>query len=262
MAKDDTNYWLNEDCARVFWDQRLALPYQQLLGDTVAWTGARAGERWLDLGCGSGQLTHALWLQSGGLVAEIVAQDCAAVNSEAIDRLTRKLGPAAVEKIRFVTGNFSDGLPQYADATFDGIVSGLAISYAEHRDPVTGKYTDYAYNRLLAEMYRVLKPGGKLVFSINVPHVRFGPIFWKSLKLAFRVSKPLKALISGMRMLGYGSWLRREARRGRFHYLPIEEIEKRLTGLGFGHFQHRMSFGDQAYVVRVGKAAMPVPQVA
>jgi len=43
MSKAATNYRLNEDCA---------LSYQQLLRDTVAWTGARAGEGWLDLGRG------------------------------------------------------------------------------------------------------------------------------------------------------------------------------------------------------------------
>jgi SAM-dependent methyltransferase len=262
MSQPDTNYWLNDDCARVFWDQRLSLPYQQLLRHTAAYTDARPGERWLDLGCGSGQLTHLLWHQSDGGMAEIVAQDCAAVNTEAIARLARKLGQGASDKIRFVVGNFSDGLPQYADASFDGIVSGLAISYAEYRDPVTGQYTDRAYNHLLAEMFRVLKSGGKLVFSVNVPRVRFWPIFWKSLRLAFRISKPLKAFVSTMRMLGYGSWLQREARRGRFHYLAIEDIQKRLTGLGFGQFQHRLSFADQAYVVRAGKGSAVVLQVA
>jgi ubiquinone/menaquinone biosynthesis C-methylase UbiE len=262
MAQTDTNHWLDEKCARVFWDQRLARPYQQLLRHTVAWTDARAGERWLDLGCGSGQLTQVLWHQSAGLVAEIVAQDCAAVNTEAIARLTRRLGPGAAEKIRFVAGNFSEGLPQYADASFDGIVSGLAISYAEHQDPVTGQYTDRAYNRLLAEMFRVLKPGGKVVFSVNVPRVRFWPIFWSSLVRGSWISMPLRSFVSGVRMLGYGTWLRREARRGRFHYLPIEDIEKRLTGQGFCHFHYRLSFNKQAYVVRAGKAAVKLPKVA
>ncbi len=178
MAEQDKNYWLDQECARAFWDQRLALPYQELWHDTASWLDVRPGEHWLDLGCGSGQPTAALWQRSGGQIGAITAMDCNAVNSEAIEKLRRKLSPAGqTAPIRFLTGNFSEGLPQFADGTFDGIVSGLSISYAESFDAKTGRYTDEAYNRLLAEMFRVLKPGGRLVFSVNVPNVRFWPIF-------------------------------------------------------------------------------------
>jgi ubiquinone/menaquinone biosynthesis C-methylase UbiE len=259
MAQQDKNYWLDRKCARAFWDQKLALPYQELLHDTARWLDIRPGEHWLDLGCGSGQLTALLWQRSGGHIGAIVSMDCNALNEEAIHRLKRKqTGQTA--PIRFLAGNFSDGLPQFADGSFDGIVSGLAISYAESRDAHTGRYTDGAYNRLLAELFRVLKPGGRLVFSVNKPHVRFWPIFWKSLRLAFRVSKPVKTLINVVKMLAYGHWLQREAKRGRFHYFPIEEIEQRLRHLGFREFRYRKSYAGQAYVVAVTKAALPASQ--
>jgi ubiquinone/menaquinone biosynthesis C-methylase UbiE len=250
MTDQATNHWLDPACARAFWHQHLALPYQELLRDTAAWLAPQPGERWLDLGCGGGQLTSLLWRLSAGHVAEIVALDCNPLNAEALARLQRQLGNPAGERIRFVVGDFSAGLPQFADRTFDGIVSGLAISYAEHRDPATGRYTDQAYNRLLAEMYRVLRPGGRLVFSVNVPGVRFWPILGKSLRLAFRLSKPLKALVNGLRMQAYGHWLRGEARRQRFHYLPIEDIASRLKRLGFKEIQYRLSYAEQAYLVR------------
>ena len=257
MAQQDKNYWLDKECAQAFWDQSLALPYQELLEDTARWLNVRPGERWLDLGCGCGQLTALLWQRSGGQVGEIVAMDCNAVNEGAIEKLQRKLAAAGkAPPIRFVAGNFSAGLPQFADGTFDGIVSGLAISYAESCDAQTGRYSDQAYNRLLAEMFRILKPGGRIVFSVNVPNVRFWPIFWKSLRLAFRISKPAKTLVNSLRMLSYGHWLQREARRGRFHYLPIGEIEHRLGQVGFGDFCFCHSYAGQAYVVAVSKAAL------
>src|SRR5437763_536847 len=126
MSIAENNHWLDEACARAFWDQRLALPYQELLRDTARQLDPQPGERWLDLGCGRAELTAALWQLGRGRLAGVVAVDCNAVNGEMVDRLRRKLQPApAAEQLRFVTGNFSDGLPQFADASFDGIVSGL-----------------------------------------------------------------------------------------------------------------------------------------
>src|SRR5437588_7001391 len=148
MADADPNYWLDPECAAAFWDQHKALPYQQLLRDTSRWLEPGPGERWLDLGCGRGELTALLWRQSAGRVAQIVAADCNPVNAEPLAKLQQRLVPLpAPGQVRFSTVDFSAGLPQFADAAFDGIVSGLAISYAESQDPVTGRYTDWAYNR-------------------------------------------------------------------------------------------------------------------
>ncbi len=251
--RDDTNWWLEEKCAEAFWDQKLLAPYRELLQDTVERLDVQAGERWLDLGCGGGQLTAALWQKSVGRVGEIVATDCNPANAKVIGRLAEHLG--ATGKVRFETVNFSDGLGVFPDAHFDGIVSGLAISYAESQDPTTGRYTDTAYNQLLAELFRVLKPGGKLVVSVNVPEPRWGKILWLSLG-RLRVSKPLRQLMNGVRMWWVGRWLSREARRGRFHYLPQGEIQRRLTALGFGDFDCRLSYADQAYLFSARRPAV------
>src|SRR5438105_6568709 len=140
MAKAGNNYWFDDRCARAFWDQRQALPYRELLRDTAAWLDPAPGEHWLDLGCGSGQLTAQLWYRSEARLARIIATDCAAANADAIARLRRKLDPAPKhDQLVFQLGDFSAGLPHFATAAFDGIVSGLALSYAESRDPATGR---------------------------------------------------------------------------------------------------------------------------
>src|SRR5260370_11683089 len=87
------NHWPDSKCARAFWGQQEAPPYQELLADTVAWLDPQADEHWLDLGCGCGQLTAALWTKSQGALAGIVGLDCAAVNEQAFQKLRAILQP-------------------------------------------------------------------------------------------------------------------------------------------------------------------------
>jgi len=248
---EELNHWLDDRCAKAYWYQHKIVPYQQLLADTTHWLEPKPGERWLDLGCGCGRLTAALWERSQGSLGQIVAMDCAAANAEQIAKVRKHCRAGTAEHIKFQQGNFSEGLPQFADQTIDGVVSGLAICYAEHRDPATGQFTDLAYNRLLAELLRILRPGGTLVFSVPVPKPRFWRLFWRSIRGGFQASKPARLLTNGLKMQRYGSWLHRETRRGRFHYYPIEDIAARLAAVGFCDFKYRLSFADTAYVVHV-----------
>jgi ubiquinone/menaquinone biosynthesis C-methylase UbiE len=245
------NHWPQAKCAKAFWGQCHLPPYRKLLRDTVAWLDPRPGQRWLDLGCGGGQLTRALWEKSAGTLVEVVALDCAAVNERSIANVRDSVRPKpSPEQVHFHHADFSAGLASFADGSFDGAVSGLAIQYAESWDAVRGCWTTDAYDHLLAEVCRVLRPGGSFVFSVNVPEPAWLKVALVGLHAFFGAPRPLRFARDSLRMLRYGRWLKHEARRGRFHYLPIPVIVEKLGAAGFTAVEHRLSYAGQAYVVR------------
>jgi SAM-dependent methyltransferase len=248
-----TNWWPTASCAKAFWSQQEALPYQGLLADTLDWADPGPQERWLDLGCGGGAVSRALWEWTNGAIGAVVGVDCAAENENAYRQLRETLSPAAADRIQFVHHDFSSGLRIFSDAAFDNAVSGLSISYAESFDEASGRWTTTAYDRLLAEVRRVLKPGGRFVFSVNVPDPSWSRVAWRSWPGFLRSEHFFLSMKRAWRMLRYGRWLKREARAGRFHYLPAAEVIRRLTAAGFSSIAHRLSYCDQAFIFRAIK---------
>jgi ubiquinone/menaquinone biosynthesis C-methylase UbiE len=251
------NYWTDAKCAKAFWGQQELPAYRELLKDTLDWAAPAAGECWLDLGCGGGTLTRALWEKSAGEVAEVVGVDCAGANALAYERLRASLRPDPPERIRFVCHDFSSGCDLFPDRSFDHAVSGLSISYAESYDERNARWTKTAYDRVLSEVHRVLRPGGRFVFSVNVPEPSWGKVGLRSVLGYFKARKPLRLLKQSWRMMRYGAWLKREARLGRFHYLPHQEVTARLRTAGFADIEVRTSYAGQAYVFR---AVRPVQE--
>jgi ubiquinone/menaquinone biosynthesis C-methylase UbiE len=248
------NYWRDDKCAKAFWAQQEVSPYRRLLHDTLDWCAPAAGERWLDLGCGGGALTRELWTRSGGRVAEVVGLDCAAVNERAYENLRKTLSPPPGQRVRFICHDFSCGLELLPDSSFDHAVSGLSITYAESYSEAEGRWTTAAYDAILAEAHRVIRPGGRFVFSVNVPEPKWWKVGLFSLHNVFRTGRPLEFLKRSLRMLKYGAWLKREARTGRFHYLPAEVVHDRLAATGFTRSEHRLSYAGQAFIFRAVKA--------
>jgi SAM-dependent methyltransferase len=110
--------------------------------------GDVAGRNILDAGCGAGPLAAAL--RDRG--ARVTGFDA----SPAMVALARRrLGPDT----QVLVADLAEPLP-FGTARFDDVVAALVLHYLED-------WTDP-----LAELHRVLKPGGRLILSVNHPVIR------------------------------------------------------------------------------------------
>ena len=113
----------------------------------IALAGDVRGRRVLDAGCGSGPLADDLRAK-GALVAGFDS-------SPAMLELARqRLGEGADLRV----ADLSQPLP-YADGEFDDVVVSLVLHYLQD------------WSAPLAELRRVLKPGGRLLLSVNHPRI-------------------------------------------------------------------------------------------
>jgi len=111
----------------------------------LALAGDLAGRRILDAGCGSGPLIAAL-RDRGAVVTGIDK------SAGMLEVARRRLGDDADLQVAEL------GRPlAFPDGTFDDITASLVLHYLEDWGPA------------LAELRRVLKPGGRLIISVNHP---------------------------------------------------------------------------------------------
>jgi len=121
----------------------------RLVDAFVAITGLAAGARVADLGCGSGAFTHLL---------EGAGYACVGVDLSA---KLLAIGRRKYPQLQFMAGDIEQ-LP-FADASLDGIL----LSGVVHHFPDP--------SRCAAEVFRVLRPGGRFVaFDPN----RMNPFMW------------------------------------------------------------------------------------
>jgi SAM-dependent methyltransferase len=115
----------------------------------LALAGDVAGRRILDAGCGSGPLSAAL-RDRGAVVTGVDA------SAAMLALARRRLG----DDVALHVVDLRDPLP-FADGAFDDVVASLVLHYLEDWGPT------------LAEVRRVLRPGGRLIASVDHPFVAY-----------------------------------------------------------------------------------------
>jgi len=138
---DSLNQWLSLGHHRL-WKQM-----------TVKWSGAKLGDRALDVCCGSGDLTQLLARRVGS-TGQVVGVDFSTeLLAIAQQRVTQIVSPLA---ITWVEADALD-LP-FPDASFDAVTMGYGLRNVSD------------ISRSLQELQRVLKPGGKAaILDFNHP---------------------------------------------------------------------------------------------
>ncbi|HEX6042494.1 class I SAM-dependent methyltransferase [Longimicrobium sp.] len=104
-----------------------------------------AGAHVLDAGCGDGWYAQQLMARG----ARVTAVDASA---RMVEHARRRLGPDADVRVADLAQPLD-----FADATFDGIVSALALEHVRDWDAA------------FAELRRILRPGGWILFSAQHP---------------------------------------------------------------------------------------------
>jgi SAM-dependent methyltransferase len=144
-------------------------PFEMLTGsvapDLVRFAGVRAGQRVLDVGCGTGVVA----LTAARTGATVIGADL----TPALLESARRNAELANLAVTFEEADV-EALP-FAAASFDVVVSQFGHMFGP-RPEVT-----------IAEMLRVLKPGGTLAFSTWPPELYMGRMF----ALVGRYSPPL-----------------------------------------------------------------------
>src|ERR1700761_5670697 len=112
---------------------------------TLTLAGDVAGRRILDAGCGSGPILAAL-RERGATVTGLDS------SAGMLELARRRLGPDADLQV----ADLSRPLP-YPDGAFDDVIAALVLHYLED------------WKAPLAELRRVLKPGGRLIVAVDHP---------------------------------------------------------------------------------------------
>lgn len=117
---------------------------------TLSLLGDVAGKRVLDAGCGPGIYAE-----------ELVIRGAEVVSFDASERMVELARERLRDRAEVSHANMEEPLSWLEDGSFDLVVSALTMDYVKDWDDP------------LAEFYRVLKPGGKLVFSVEHPTFKF-----------------------------------------------------------------------------------------
>ena len=235
-------------------DTFLNLPlYQEELKAFKEFIEPKGGQRWLDIGCGALPLTELIWQTSRGEV-ELWAGDI--YLSPAQKRL-EEIGNPSI-KLKYL--NLTKKLP-FSDNFFDGIVAGKVLPYIPEFEGERGKE---ALKGIFQEMFRVLKPGGVLVWSGAIKgmsrwqgvltglrygfrHIRYllNPYHW----IKQRCFLPLSVI----KIIKFFKPMEEKGKKGIYPFLSQKEYEDLLISIGFKNPEWKITFGRQVLVNKVNK---------
>jgi ubiquinone/menaquinone biosynthesis C-methylase UbiE/alpha-beta hydrolase superfamily lysophospholipase len=220
--------------------------------------GASPGQKILDAGCGIGN--YGLFLLTKQLYRS--RQDLAYLRMppihyygidfviSALSEATLRLRQLAEEfkkknwsgmetdlvDSHFVLGDLDAQIP-FRDNFFDQICCNLVLSYLEKP------------NIALKEMWRVLRPGGKMIVTSLKPGADLSEIYRNFISVA----ETPEELYEGRKLLSNAGMIKIKEVRGLYHFHTEKDLKEAVREAGFFRVRTFRSFGDQANAVVCSK---------
>jgi len=231
-------------------------PYRQLLATQVEALAIREGDRVVDLGSGTGTVPHFLRTEPGvESRIEIHQLDCVpdALKTARRRPIAGNIEPCVVLvtcDLSLDSGAGTRFVPM-RDQSYDAAIASLLLNYVD--EP----------KRLLAEVRRILRRGGRFVLSVLRRDTDISKIY-RDAAGEIRSGKAfnhLRELAGGELEASIRSFLNEAARllemeeQGLFHFWESEELVSLLQGVGFDSIQVRLTFGDPPQAIVVSAVA-------
>ena len=215
----------------VVYDTLLSLkPYTGMLEDVVAEVGFAKGAEILDAGCGSGNLTRLL-IDAGYRVQAVDA------STGMLERASRKCPEASCMLV-----DLDRTLP-FHDRSFDAVTCSNVL------------YSLPNPERTLAELERVLRPGGRLVVTNPQPLFSMRKILdhhWAN-QGWFGRARFLALVPSLVVLTAFNLLILRQFKNRKFHFYSQPELESLFDKMGYQSVTVRPTYADQGWLVRACK---------
>lgn len=249
-AKDVGELW--EPYAEIYSNLEKAWPYRNLAKSIEQFINPQRGDIWLDVACGPAKMSEMIYKKSKGEVEKIIAIDV--ILKPARERLAR-LDISMPIELMYAT--ITDPLA-FPDNYFDGIVANLCLPYVIDFEGKKGKE---AFEAVLREMFRILKPGGHMVWSAPKKNVHFQWNFLHAIPDMLNIweyiyHKDISRILQGTKILKHALKIQENGRKGIYTFLSKDELEKLLLKkVGFENPSWKKTFTWQVWVNRVYKPA-------
>ena len=226
--KFDSEFW--RKYFKVYDVLNLCIPYIELKKEFVKYAGAKAGDRILDAGGGTGNIAVELFKNDADVLLLDFSEEALKICKE------KEYG------IETIYADLSQSL-NFEDNYFDGIVSNNVI-YTLAKDK---------RNSVFKEFYRILKPKGRIIIS-NIKY-HFSPFAIYKNHILISVSQNglfktlailVKMIYPTLKMFYYNSLIQKNNQQGNYSFLSQREQENLLKTNGFTIKLSKLVYADQA----------------